>query len=270
MNLRRYVFMIIVILTVLINMLVGCTSLQEYSDDEVREINVFAAASLTECLTEAKQIFEMDESGLKINLNLAGSQTLKTSVENGGKADMLISANVGYMNELKEKGFIGEHAVLVRNRITLIRNVNCSYDITAFRDLSSSGIKIAAGDESVPVGQYWKIALNQAQQDGLITVAERLAIENHVVTKELNVKDVLSKVLLNEVDCGVVYRTDVTEANQTKIVVMDLPIFNNIEAIYPMAVLKESENRQEVNKFYQFLLSEDGKNLFQKVGFITD
>lgn len=232
------------------------------------EINVFAAASLTESLTDIANEFEKLK-GTKVYLNFAGSQALAASIENGAKADIFISASSGYMDSLKEKGFIKEYKIFLKNRLILIENRNSRFNLKSLSDLSAEGLKIAVGDKSVPVGSYWEKALDRALGEKAITPDQREGIQKNIKTWELSVKDIESKVLLNEADVGVVYTTDVTGKNESKVCEIELPEFKEITASYPIAVLYPSEKRTAVNDFYQFILSEKGMRIFTKYKFIT-
>lgn len=259
------------ICTVLVFALTGCGMEKAYANrDKPEEIMVFAASSLTECFSELAAEFEkLENQTVKVVFNFAGSQALKTSVENGAKADIFASASINYMEELEEKGFVSGYSIFAQNRLVIIKNKNCSYSITKLGDLSAEGLKIAVGDESVPVGKYWEQALETAYADGKLKADEKTGIEGNIKTRELNVKDVVSKVMLNEVDAGVVYKTDVTKGVSEKVEEIDLPVFRKFDSYYPAAVLKESEGKIEALKFYNFLLSDKGKEILEKHGFMT-
>ncbi len=266
---RIYAFFICIVLALT---LIGCGAEQKQANQEKpEEIIVFAASSLTESFNELAAEFEKLENGtVKVVYNFAGSQVLKTSVENGAKADIFASASVKYMEELEEKGFVSGYSIFAQNRLVIIKNINSSYSITKLGDLSAEGMKIAVGDESVPVGMYWEQALEAAYADGELKAGERSSIERNIKTRELNVKDVVSKVTLNEVDAGVVYKTDVTNAILEKVEEIDLPVFQKFDSNYPAAVLKDSEGKTEALKFYNFLLSDKGKEILKKYNFLTD
>ncbi|WP_010251808.1 molybdate ABC transporter substrate-binding protein [Acetivibrio cellulolyticus] len=238
--------------------------------EDKQEITVFAASSLTESFEEIKSVYEMNNESIKINLNFAGSQALKTSLENGGKADIFVSANLKYMDELRDEGFINQYKVFLRNRLILVKNMNSTFSVEDLKDLSNDGISLAVGDKSVPVGSYWQKVLDSSVEDGLISPGIKAKIDSNIKTRELNVKDVLSKVLLGEVDFGVVYKSDITKGNEGKLEEIDLDAFSKCEADYPLAILKNSEKNTEVQKFYNFLISKEGKDILKKYKFITD
>ncbi|MCX8131550.1 MAG: molybdate ABC transporter substrate-binding protein [Clostridia bacterium] len=251
---------------------IGCGIGKTHVDqDKPQEIIVFAAASLTESFTELGAEFEGLENGrAKVVFNFAGSQVLKTSVENGVKADIFASANTRYINELKEKGYLNKYSIFAKNKLVLIKNSSSSYSVKKLGDLAADGMKIAVGDKSVPVGMYWEQVVEEALGNGEMDDEEKSRIESNIKTIELNVKDVVGKVVLNEVDVGIVYRTDITRALSGKIEYISLPVFERFSSDYPAAVLKDSESNTEALKFFNFLLSDRGKEILKKHNFITD
>ncbi|HEY9060372.1 MAG TPA: molybdate ABC transporter substrate-binding protein [Pseudobacteroides sp.] len=263
---------VLLLAIVILCMASGCRGENETAAESSKErIIVFAAASLSESFTEIGREFESKEgNGVKVEFNFAGSQTLKTSLENGVKADIYASAGLSFMDELKDKGFLGEYKVFAKNKLVIANNRRSKYDVKDLKSLTSKGIRIAVGDKSVPVGMYWIKALEQALIDGEINKEEKKLIEINIRTRELNVKDVVSKVYLNEVDAGVVYVTDLTKANPSILKAIEIPAFDKIIASYPIAVLSGSENRDLVKRFYDYVLSDEGKKLLQKYKFITD
>lgn len=237
---------------------------------DTEEITVFAASSLTESFTEIKKIYEKSNDNIKINFNFAGSQALKTSLENGEKADIFLSANLKYMDDLKAQGFMKDYKVFLKNKLILVRDKNCTVSVKELKDLSYEGISLAVGDKSVPVGDYWEKALSIGVKEGTISTEEKAKIDANIKSRELNVKDVLSKVLLGEVDFGVVYRSDITKGNEDKLEDIELTVFAKCDAEYPVAILKASEEKPEVKKFYNFLISTEVKEILKKYKFIVD
>lgn len=265
---KESIFLGVLILLLIVGV-VYC-NLSPSGANSVEEITVFAAASLTEGFTEIKEVYEGDNPNIKINLNFAGSQALKTSLENGVEADLFVSANLKYMEELKSKGFLGDYRVFLYNRLILIKNKNSPFTVTTLRDLSKDGIRIAVGDKTVPVGSYWEQALSSGVERGEISPDIKEKIDLNIKTRELNVKDVVSKVLLDEVDFGVVYKNDLTKDNADRLEEIELSVFSEFIAVYPSAILNSSEDRKEVVKFYDFLNSQQCKEILKRYRFSVD
>lgn len=247
--------------------LAGCTSKVETP----KEIKVFAAASLTECFGELAKEFEQQEAGaVKVVLNFAGSQALVTSIENGANADIFAAASVNYMDNLKSKKIIKDYKIFAKNSLVLIKNRKNNISISKFSDLAADGTKITVGDSKVPVGMYWKKACEDALKKENITEKLNIKIQQNVKSRELSVKDIVSKVLVNEVDIGVVYRTDITSANEGTIKEIAIPELSAINASYPIAILNGSELNDSVVKFYNFINSAIGKDILRKYRFIIE
>ncbi len=71
---------------------------------EAEELQVFAAASLTEAFTEIGTKFEVSAPGNQVVFNFSGSQTLRTQIEQGAQADLYASASQASMAALTDKG----------------------------------------------------------------------------------------------------------------------------------------------------------------------
>ena len=89
------------------------------------ELIVFAAASMTETLTELKAMYEADHPGVTITYNFDSSGTLKTQIQEGADCDLFISAAPKQMNQLDascdaEQNPEGLDFVLQDSRIDLL------------------------------------------------------------------------------------------------------------------------------------------------------
>lgn len=238
------------------------------TDTKSGELYVFAAASLSGVFKEVAKEFEEAEKGeVDVILNFAGSQALVTSIMSGAEADVFASADMANMQKLEEKGLVKEYAVFAGNRLALVASRGSKYKISSIEDLGVDGLKLAVADKSVPVGAYWEKAAAKAQEENLMSQELWARIEKNTVTRELNVKDVLSKVILNEADAGIVYRTDAASADEEKIAEVPVPFFNSITVEYPAAVLTESKSRYS-QKLLDYILSDKGQGILKNHGFV--
>ena len=153
--------------------------------EETGELIVFAAASMTETLTELGQRYEVDHPGVKVVFNFDSSGTLKTQIEEGAACDLFISAGQKQMNQLdinasKENNPDSLDYVLPESRMDLLENkvVLCvprdvESKVSSFDDLAqkmqTEDLLMAMGNEDVPVGQYTKKILEYygLQEDAL-------------------------------------------------------------------------------------------------------
>ena len=219
------------------------------------QITVFAASSLREAFTEIAAIFEKQE-GAKVALQFAGSQQLRVQIENGATADVFASADQKQMGAVR--AFTGEPRIFARNELVVVVAAANPAKVRVFADLPKAQ-KIVLGAAEVPVGAYADQAI--ADQGA----AFRAAVEARVVSRELNVRQVLSKVALGEADAGIVYRTD-AQAAPAKVEV--LPIPGSPVALYLIAPLLRAPSADLARKFVELVLSPQGEGALRRHGFL--
>jgi molybdate transport system substrate-binding protein len=224
------------------------------------ELNVFAAASLTESLTQIGAMYEAANPDVKLSFNFDSSGTLEKQIESGAAADVFLSAAQKQMDALADGGYLldGSRKDLLTNKLVLIVPEGSTLGLKGFEDAAGESVKlIALGNADVPAGQY-------AQE-----VFTTLGIWDQVSAKASlgsNVKEVLSQVASGTVDCGVVYATDALAAKGVT-VVAEAPEGSHKPVVYPGAVLKESQNADAAKAFLDYLTAPDAVQAFETVGF---
>jgi molybdate transport system substrate-binding protein len=231
------------------------------------ELTVFAAASLTEPFTEIGKRLELSHSGLKVVYNFAGSPALRTQLEQGAQADVFASADTVQMEQAKQSGVVqGESPIFVKNRLVVIVPKANPKQITELRDLAKPGVKLDLANAKVPVGNYSRQVFSKAGNDyGADFEKQTLA---NIVSEEDNVKQVVTKVQLGEVDAGIVYASDVTPKVSKDVQVVPIPDAYNQIATYPVALTKNAKNRAAAEAFIAFVLSAEGQAILQAHGFL--
>jgi molybdate transport system substrate-binding protein len=224
-----------------------------------RELTVFAAASLREAFEDLAHTLEARTPGLKVRLNLAGSQELRTQIEQGARVDVFAAADEKNMAALVKGGFVDAPRVFARNQLVVIVPAGNPAKLGAFSDLPAAR-KIVIGVPEVPIGSYTLEILDRAGDGFRARVLER------VVSRELNVRQILAKVSLGEADAGVVYRTD-AEAGRGKVEVIAIPPDVNATAAYPVAVLTRARQAAAARAFVELLLAPEGQKRLAAAGF---
>ncbi len=247
-------------LAFLVGLLAVCGNQEkELTANEPVELTISAAASLQDALEELKTTYEKQHDTIKILYNFGGSGALQQQILQGAPADLFFSAAEDKFDALVEKEMIDQNqgTELLANELVLIVPKNNEKQIKSFEDLQQAG-KIALGTpETVPAGQYGVDTLKNMQLWD--------SLESKVVyTKD--VRQVLTYTETENVDAGMVYKTDALVSDKVDIAAtadeaMHAPI------IYPVGVLKASKHAQEAEDFYQFLQSDEAMNIFKKYGF---
>jgi len=228
-----------------------------------KELVVFAAASLRELFEGLSASFERAHPGTKVRLNLAGSQELRTQIEQGAKADVFASADLKHMAALEKAGLVDAPAVFARNEAVIVVPRGNPAAIRGLADLPKIR-RLVVGAPEVPIGGYTVKILDAAART--LGADFRKKVEASIVSRELNVKQVLAKVTLGEADAGIVYRTDVSPA-PAGVVVVSIPDGVNAIASYPIATVTGAPHAELGRAFVDLVLSAEGQRALGARGF---
>ena len=127
---------------------------------------VFAAASLSAPFEAAGAAFREASPELDPEFGFAGSQQLRTQLEEGAQADIFVSADRQEMDVLVEAGLVDRAEVhtLASNALVVVLAEGNPSGITDVADLARPGVKLALADRSVPVGRYTQALLQAFMQ----------------------------------------------------------------------------------------------------------
>ncbi|MCZ0961658.1 molybdate ABC transporter substrate-binding protein [Paracoccus benzoatiresistens] len=236
------------------------TALPAWAED----VSVFAAASLKNALDEVAAQFTKD-TGDTVTISYAGSNALAKQIIQGAPADLFLSANSEWVDEVEKAGLVMARGDILGNRLVLIAHGANAAPVQIGTDTDLAGLldggKLAmALVDSVPAGQYGKAAL------------ENLGLWNNVqadVAQSDNVRAALALVATGEAPYGIVYATDAT-AEDNVTVVGEFPADSYPTITYPAALLRGAADDAD-RAFYDALSGGAADAIFQKHGFtVTD
>ena len=265
-----------------LTMLFALTAVNAFAEDKAEEekepveLIVFAAASMTETLTEIKDMYEEANPHVTIIYNFDSSGTLKTQIQEGADCDVFISAGQKQMNQLDisadpkvntdELDFVleGSRLNLLENKVTLVVPDGNPKSIESFDQLAellkAGGVFMAMGNSDVPVGQYTQkiLAFYGLNEEELANAGK--------ITYGTNVKEVTTQVKdSGVVDCGVVYGTDAFSAGLEVVDTATKDMCGQV--IYPAAVMKNSAHADAAQAFLDYLKGDEAMAVFEGVGF---
>ena len=254
---RRTATVALVATTVFV--LAGCASSAEPSAAQsdpalTGTVTVFAAASLTESFSEIEKQFEERNPGVDVVLNLGGSSTLAEQIVQGAPADVFAAANPQTMKTVVDASLATEQTIFVTNTLEIVVPAGNPGGVTGLADLARPELAIALCAQEVPCGAATEQAFAAA---GLSAAPDTL---------EQDVKAVLTKVRLGEVDAGIVYRTDVKAAGGD---VVGIPFDEAADVVndYPISTLTDAPNPTVAKAFVEFVLSDAARSVFDEAGF---
>ncbi|PRY35177.1 molybdate ABC transporter substrate-binding protein [Umezawaea tangerina] len=218
-------------------------------------VTVFAAASLTESFTQLGKDFEAANPGVKVTFNFAGSSALAQQINSGAPADVFASAAPTNMKQVSDAGGItGDATTFVKNKLEIAVPKGNPAKVAGLADFGKADLKIALCAEQVPCGAAAK------------KVFETAGITAAPDTLEQDVKAVLTKVKLGEVDAALVYKTDVKAAG-ADVEGIEFPESDKAVNDYPIAPLAKAPNAAAAKAFVDFVLSGKGTAVLTAAGF---
>jgi molybdate transport system substrate-binding protein len=226
------------------------------------DVQVFAAASLTDALKEIATTYEKS-CGDKILFNFAASNTLGMQIKAGAPADIFFSADEAKMNDLAKDGLIATDSRkdLLSNSLVIVVPADSAIKLTSAAQLTDPQVKkIALGQpESVPAGVYAKAYL---QKIGLWD-----KVSGEIVPCE-SVRAALAAVETGNVDAGIVYKTDALHSKKVA-VAYEVPVADGPAIAYPIALVQGSRHADAAKNFLDYLSQPDSVKTFEKYGFIA-
>jgi len=230
-------------------------------------LTILGAASLKGALDDVKTAYEAANPGTTLTVSTDSSAALETQIEQGAPADVFLSADASNPQKLVDGGFAsGDPVAFAGNKLTIIVPKGNPAGITSPKDLAKPGLKIIAAGDAVPITKYATQLVKNLSGLAGYPANLQAAYAGNVVSKEDNVKAVVSKVELGEGDAGIVYVTDAAASD--KVDRVDVPDEANVPATYDGVVVKASANPAAATAFLNWLAGPDGQAILAKFGFL--
>jgi len=223
--------------------------------DEGEVVLVMAASSLTDAFSEIEMAFEAAHPEIDVQLNLAGSASLREQILQGAPADVFASANRATMRDILDAGEATTSVSFATNTLQIAVPLDNPGGVTGIADLADEDLLVGLCGEQVPCGQLARQALEQA---GVVASID---------TNEGDVRALVTKLEAGELDVGIVYATDVLSSNE--ITGIALPAASDVSVAYPIAQLTNAANGDGARQFVEFVLSAEGQAILASTGFAS-
>jgi len=208
---------------------------------------VFAAASLADAFADLESAFEAANPMVDVRVNVGGSSALREQILAGAPADVFASASEAIMSQLLEAGEVsGDPRTFVRNRLEIVVPAGNPGGVSGLADFARRELLIGLCGEGVPCGDFARAALAKA------------GVEASIDTNELDVRALLTKVAVDELDAAIVYSTDVAAAGDS-VEGIEISAEYNVVAAYPIAMLTGAPNPAAGAAFVEFVFSDEGQ-----------
>lgn len=282
-KLLQKVIVISLLILFLISNIVGCGSKQKTEQNEAKtEIQVFAAASLRNSMEELVETFRKEHPEIEVSLQTDSSGTLMTQIQEGYECDIFFSAAQKQMDILEAEGRLveGTRADALQNQLVVITYKGSQTAVTGLETMQKAK-SIALANGSVPVGAYTRQAwvnlgvLEETEENSDITTQQISGRLGGVeISEQSNVSKVLWAVLEGSCDVGTTYYSDTYGYEEQLEILEWVNIDLTGDIIYPICRIQNEEadelQKEASQKFYEFVLSQEAKHVFEKYYFKTN
>ena len=233
----------------------ACSESGPAGEEHQTALVVFAAGSLTDVFNDIEAAFEEANPDIDVEVSYGASSALREQILEGAPADVFASANLENMALVAEGGEVtGNPTPFARNQMQIGVPSGNPAGVTGLNDFARTELLIGLCAEQAPCGTFARRVLAAA------------GIEPIIDTDEPNVRFLLTKIEVGELDAGLVYRTDVTSTDQVDGI--DIPAEWNVDAVYPITVLVGTGNPDGAAAFVAFVLSPEGRAILSAHGFL--
>ena len=225
------------------------------------DINLSAAASTKEAMTEIIKGFKKVQPDVKILTNFGASGALAKQTVQGAPTDIFLSANDKWLDYVVKEGKaeVKNKGVFAYNKLVFSGKKGTA--IQSLADLKTLQ-RIAIGTPaSVPAGQYAEQAMRAAGVYEDLQKAKKLVMAQ-------DVRQALLYADRGEVDGAFVYQTDAMLAKEA-VVLLVVPDDLYDRVSYPMVLTTAGEAKAEAKAFYGYLASPEASEILKKFGFVT-
>jgi molybdate transport system substrate-binding protein len=200
-----------------------------------------------------------EETGTSVIFNFAASGQLAQQIEQGAPVDLLVAANLDYVQDLAAKGRVLPDSVQIyaRGRLTLWTRPESGFSVETLQDLLNPDVKriAIANPEHAPYG----VVARQALQ----TAGIWEAVQTRLVLGE-NVRQTLQYAETGDVDVAIVpLSLSITSNGRWTLVSEDL----HAPIDQALGVVADSPRQDQARDLAAFIMGPQGQDILRKYGF---
>lgn len=230
-------------------------------------LTAFAPAALGDTVKQLAAGFEAKAGDVKVLLEIGHTPTQRTQIEQGATPDVIFATGKTDIEALAQQNLIAPDQVkpLARNQLIVVLPPDNPAQIATVEDLVKPGVRLLIAQPELPIGMATEKLFDNLSAKLAPDFKEK-AIAN-VVSRELGVKPIVTKIGLGEADAGVVFISDATAAPE--LATLMLPDDANVTVAFMVAPLAAAANPEKAKAFVEYALSDEGQALLQAQGFLA-
>lgn len=195
------------------------------------------------------------------------SGALAREILDGAAADVYVSANVRYMDDLRRAGLVRDSHRLAGNRLCIIVRPDRAHQVTALEDLTRDGVRVVAPQSDTdPCGQYVRAMFERA---GLTETMRTKAARGELL-HSYGSGDLPAFLTNDRADAGLLYASETLalgESVATVALPRDLDMRDDISFTIG-SIIRDGRENPIAKRFVGHLLSPVGQALMVEHGFL--
>lgn len=236
----------------------GCSRQPSTGQSSAPEINVAAAANLTDAFAEVAKQFTA-ETGVRVVYSFGATADLAKQIENSAPFDIFAAADVEHIDGLERQGLLtpGTRALYARGRLVLWTPPGSSINISRIEDITLrevDRIAIAKPD----VAPYGKATVEALRALNLWQQVEPKVVyaQNVSMTKQVAATGNAEVAFLP---------LALVKPNEGQFIEVDERLHQPIDQA--LGVVKASGKQEAARRFTEFVLSEKGQAILEQYGY---
>jgi len=228
------------------------------TEKKTKTVQLAAAANLRYALEDINTAFEQ-KTGIKVEMSTASSGKLTAQIKNGAPYEIFLSANKKYPDYLFENGFALQKPEKVCRGILVLWTTKNR--LPSVKDLCNADI------QSIAVANPQNAPFGFAAIEVLKATNRYECLKDKIIYTE-NVSQISQYVVNKNADIGFTSKSIIL-SNQLKGKGKWIEIADSLYSpLYEYVILtKNGENKAEVQKYYDFLFSQEAKNILKENGY---
>ena len=217
---------------------------------------VYCGAGMRGPMEEIASLYE-EKEGTRIEYTFGGSAQLLSQIELYQRGDLYMPGALSYIESAIEKGYVDKTEDIVYHVLAIAVPKGNPANISTVEDLIRPGVRVAIGEPSGP-------AVGKASQKMFEKNELWDAVQENIVVKSGTVNELLVYVAMNQADAALIW---MELYNPESMDLIEIPKDVGRVDIVPIGTLTFSENKEDAEKFLNFVASDEGKEIYEKHGF---
>lgn len=164
-------------------------------------IGLAAAPSLSDAFTELIGVFEKQNPDVRVSMELGRSDAIAAGLESRADINVFASASEEAMELVVDSGVAAGPRVFARNHVVVAVPSGNPRQVSGLRDLERADLRVGLCALEVPCGKA---------ADTLLAAA---GVQPGEVERDAGSRALAARLADNELDVGIVYRTDVASSH---------------------------------------------------------